>query len=162
MWPERDASKGTWFGSPELKAWVLAKMIRHRAFDEIIQEDYQRESLTPSGYKGCLIGCTLPKGAHYWGGFGYMLPGTGFVKAATWREKDVENLYGIPYEVAELLERTFEGHEFDEAAAFAVASIEAIPVGMVYRWEILGELSEWSPHGVSDVLAFLETGEVEA
>jgi hypothetical protein len=161
-WPERDASKGAWFGSPELKAWVLAKMIQHRAWDEIIQGDYQTPSDTPSGHRGCLIGCTLPKGAYYPDGFGYMVPGVGFVDGTGTREDDVERLYGIPYEVGSLMERTFEHHEFDVAAEFAVASIEAIPAGMVYRREVLGELDEWQPHGVSDVLAFLETGEVEA
>jgi hypothetical protein len=64
----------------------------------------------------------------------------------------VENLYGIRWEVADLLERTFERMHFDGAAGFAVESIEAIPVGMRYP------SPEEFDGDVDDVLEFLRTG----
>lgn len=155
VWPVRDQSKGAWFGSGELKAWALAKMIKHREQDQIIKGHYQLDDLEKgSEYKGCLIGCTLPKRSH--SGY-FMLPGQQPISAEGWHN-DVENLYGIPNEVAGLLDDCFEGQPFDEAAAFAVASIEAIPVGMVYDEDVLNELDEWTWYTAAEVLAFLETG----
>jgi hypothetical protein len=103
-----------WLGDPGLKEEVVLRMKEHRAEDSIVQGHYQ--SYAPelaSQYKGCLLGCTLPQmgadvGWHY----------------------EVEKRYGIPVPVACLLEDLFENMEdFDEAAEFAVESIEAIPTG---------------------------------
>ena len=122
--------KGAWHGDPELKAEVLARMIAHREADEIIQGHYRiRHPEAASGYKGCLVGCTLP---------GEMEN----TESAAWNtgrpregwHRRVELLYGIPVDVAYLLDNTFEEQDtFDDAAEFAVASIEAIPVGADLR-----------------------------
>lgn len=158
-WPARDQSKGTWFGSEDLKAWVLARMVKHREDDEFIQGEYQRAADTPAGYKGCLIGCTLPKRTANRGyRHGYMLPGAGFVDETGDREKDVEALYGIPEPIGDLLEATFEDADsFEDAAEFAVASIEAIPVGVHYP-----DPNDFAIYGSDEVLEFLRTQGVPA
>lgn len=160
-WPARDPSKGTWFGSEELKAWVLARMIKHREDDELIRGVYQEpDPDTPGGYRGCLIGCTLPKyvrGGSF-GRVGYLIPGVGHVLTGGGPERDVEALYGIRYKVACLLESTFEDADtFEEAAEFAVASIEAIPVGVRYP-----DPDDFAILDSGDVLAFLRTEGVPA
>jgi hypothetical protein len=73
------------------------------------------------------------------------------------REQDVENLYGIRREVADLSGTTFERMDFEGAAGFAVASIEAIPVGMVYP-DPYGEVGLLGPRSAEKVLEFLRTG----
>lgn len=106
-----------WHNDPDLKAEVLARMIAHREADEIIQGVYQ--DLDPnlaSGYRGCLIGCTLPKLKDRWS------------MSETWQEL-VEKYYGIPAAVGYLLDYTFESLDYGDHAAFAVNSIEAIPIG---------------------------------
>lgn len=114
-----DVGKGAWHGDPELKAQVVARMREHREKDEIIQGVYQEHGDGDS-YRGCLIGCTLPRVA----GMTYN-ERQGF----DWHEK-VEQEYGIPRGVASILDSLFEDQEdFESAAAFAVESIEAIPVG---------------------------------
>jgi hypothetical protein len=108
-----------WLGDPGLKEEVVLRMKEHRAEDSIIQGHYQLHAPElASGYKGCLLGCTLPKMRQ---DHTLMLMG--------WHER-VEDLYGIPADVAALLEAVFENmSSFDKAADFAVESIEAIPVG---------------------------------
>lgn len=121
--------KGAWHGDPELKAEVLARMIPHREQDEIIQGYYRiRDSEKASGYKGCLVGCTLPghledtKKCSPWDSNRVDRPREG------WHRR-LELLYGIPADIAHLLDDTFEDQDtFEDAAEFAVASIEAIPV----------------------------------
>jgi hypothetical protein len=161
VWPVRDPKLGAWFGSPELKAWALAKMVAHRAQDEIIRGHYQRgDSDTAAGYRGCLVGCTLPR-CHEDGtvGYrGYLLPGAGAVPSEGSWHVDVEILYGIPWEVANLLDDTFEDQAFEKAADFAVASIEAIPVGMLYDPAVLEDLVACYLDGAEGVLRFLRTG----
>lgn len=120
--------KGVWHGDPALKAEVLARMIAHREADEIIQGTYRiHDPEAASGYKGCLVGCTLPAELEDTTGCCDIRPREG------WHRR-VESLYGIPEDVAWLLDDTFEEQDtFDDAAEFAVASIEAIPVGADLR-----------------------------
>lgn len=126
--------KGAWHGDPELKAEVLARMVKHRQEDEIIQGSYRiHDPETASGHKGCLVGCTLPAELEdtqervSWNSNRVARPREG------WHRR-VESLYGIPEDVAWLLDDTFEEQDtFDDAAEFAVASIEAIPVGADLR-----------------------------
>lgn len=127
---------GAWHGSAELKAEVLSRMLAHRAEDSIVQGIYQElDPEVASGYRGCLIGCTLPKPA---GPQGDLFGGH-------WHTR-VAELYGIPKHVAEILDTVFEDLEPSECPTFAVASIEAIPVGadleqVTDRW-ILALLSD--------------------
>lgn len=109
--------KLAWHNNADLKAVVLDRMIAHREDDEIVQGIYQEtDPLLASGYRGCLIGCTLPKIENRWS------------LNDTWHEL-VETHYGIPVAVAYLLDYAFESLFYPDHAAFAVASIEAIPVG---------------------------------
>lgn len=124
-----------WHGDPALKAEVVERMRLHREHDEIVQGLYQL--INPkyaSGYKGCLIGCTLPPEPipahehvalyHANGGVEPSSP------AAGWHGR-VEQLYGIPKTVGHLLDKIFENLPVDggQHAWFAVASLEAVPVG---------------------------------
>jgi len=105
-----------WHNNPELKAEVLARMIAHREADEIVQGYYQNAADTASGYNGCLIGCTLP----------HLTSQQRFVTG--WHERVAQD-YAIPTGVGFLLDCIFEGLPRGAHAAFAVDSIEAIPVG---------------------------------
>lgn len=113
--------KLAWLGDPNLKEQVVLRMKEHRVEDSIVQGIYQRyapEKATK--YRGCLLGCTLPR-----------VVNRGAVEASStlgWPGK-VEDLYGIPRQVAYLLENIFENLDLQDCADFAVASIEAIPVG---------------------------------
>lgn len=109
-----------WLGDPDLKEQVVLRMKEHRAEDAIIQGNYQVYAPElASQYKGCLLGCTLPRkvtasytiALH----FGWHL--------------EVQETYGILRSVAYALEAIFEDLPFEQAADFAVESIEAIPVG---------------------------------
>lgn len=119
-----------WHSDPDLKARVVAKMKQHRAQDEFIQGDYQVDyasSDETATYKGCAIGCTLP----------YISREERARRSCTegrpedfdWHQ-EIEKEYGIPKLVARLIDNIFEAQEgFEEAGDFAVAVIEAIPVG---------------------------------
>jgi hypothetical protein len=112
-----------WLNDPALKEEVVLRMKQHRAEDSIIHGHYQLLAPeTALGYMGCLLGCTLPLINRSPCGN----PGSPLIE---WHER-VEQLYGIPADVAALLEAVFENmSSFDKAAEFAVESIEAIPVG---------------------------------
>lgn len=122
-----------WHGRPELKDEVLARMIQHRANDEIIRGDYQRiDPELASGYKGCAIGCSLPA-----------QPG-GKEPREGWHGR-VQAEYGIRAVVAGLIDDIFESLPHGEHAAFAVDSLQAPPVG--------ADLSRVAARLVLDVLA---------
>lgn len=107
-----------WLGDPSLKEEVVLRMKEHRAEDSIVQGHYQEYAPElASQYKGCLLGCTLPQ-----------MRVDNADEIVAWHH-EVERLYGIPVPVACLLEDLFENMDFDEAADFAVESIEAIPTG---------------------------------
>jgi len=113
----------TWHGKSELKAEVLARMVLHRAEDSIVQGFYQKiDPELASGYRGCLIGCTLPRVARW------ALP--------DWHE-EVEEVYGIPVWLGLQLDEMFETLPPSMCADFAVKSIESIPVGVTINGESL-------------------------
>lgn len=121
-----------WHGDPALKAEVAARMRQHREHDEIVQGLYQLVNPKyASGYKGCLIGCTLPPEPVE---TKWILPKDEGLEPSSplagWHGR-VEQLYGIPRPVGYLLDKIFESLPVDEGrhAWFAVESIEAIPVG---------------------------------
>lgn len=118
--PEPRPRPLAWLGDPALKEQVVLRMKEHRAEDAFIQGNYQVYApYLASQYKGCLLGCTLPRkvtanqtiAIH----FGWHL--------------EVQETYGILRSVAHALEAIFENLPFEQAADFAVESIEAIPVG---------------------------------
>lgn len=108
--------RGAWHGDPELKATVVRRMHQHRAADAFWQGFYQE--LDPEkalGYKGCALGCMVEKQQN---------PD----RVDSFHEL-VERQLGIPERVAEAIDNTFEDLDFEQCAAFAVAAVEAIPVG---------------------------------
>ncbi len=115
-----------WLGDPDLKEQVLLRMKQHRAQDSIVQGLYQQYAPElATKYRGCLLGCTLPQQS-------IITPvdvDGDDAETFNWHQ-GVEDLYGIDVTVAYVLEHVFESlSTTEEAADFAVASIEAIPVG---------------------------------
>lgn len=110
-----------WKGDPDLKAAVVARMKEHRVQDEFIQGEYQKWAPeTASKYKGCALGCTLP-----------YVP-TRERKLLNWTtfSEEIQKQYAISEHVADMIDNAFESFErLEDAGDFAVAVIEAIPVG---------------------------------
>lgn len=111
-----------WHGDGELKKLTVARMYQHRRLDDFIFGDYQlRSPEAAEGYKGCAVGCTLQVKLD---GDGHPIsPENGW-----WEE--MQKQYGIPTNIAEMIDDLFEDcPDRDTAANFAVAVVEAIPVG---------------------------------
>lgn len=127
-----------WHGDPELKERIVARMRQHRDADAFARGVYQeRDGKMPFGYKGCAIGCLLdlqpesPKSddgyCEYCGDRG--CDGCVADPNLSWHGL-VETQFGIDEFVASRIDAIFESiaaHE--EASDFAVAVVEAIPVG---------------------------------
>jgi hypothetical protein len=122
-----------WHGSHELKARVMARLREHWEQDEFIRGLYQEiDPIAAAGYRGCAIGCTLPLQSK---------SQETLDDISSWHRR-VEELYGISAEVAWVIDNTFESLEStEEAADFAVAVVEAIPVGALMPED--GDLHSW-------------------
>jgi hypothetical protein len=116
------ADLGAWHGDPALKERIVARMKQHREADAFVHGLYQRlDSKLALGYKGCAIGCALDpqepdsigEGRRPYGGW--------------WAE--VERQFGIPEDVAEMIDDNFECLGRPDDANFAVEVLEAVPVG---------------------------------
>ena len=149
-----------WHGDPDLKEQVMAKMKQHRVQDEFIQGNYQiLDAETASGYKGCALGCTLELRPSYisvgdteWGDNAVIPPELGW-------HQEVQSQYGIDRRVAHLIDTVFEAQEdYREAGDFAVAVIEAIPIGADLQFIhplFIGKLYDddmWSPKAKAQTL----------
>ncbi len=111
-----------WHGDNALKEQTVARMYQHRRLDDFIFGDYQRrDPAGAEGYKGCAVGCTLQV---KFDSDGYPIdPEDG------WHE-EMQKQYGIPTEVAQMIDEMFEDcPDRQTAADFAVDVVEAIPVG---------------------------------
>jgi hypothetical protein len=114
-----------WHGDPALKAEVMARMRQHRAEDEIVQGVYQQLYPGKAGaYRGCAIGCTLPRLP-----IAYNRGGAYLVDLNDNWHGEVERLYGIPVYIGLRIDWTFEDLPIGDCADFAVAVVDAIPVG---------------------------------
>jgi hypothetical protein len=117
-----------WHGDAALKEEVLTRLWAHRAADTIVRGLYQQYAPRfATGYRGCAIGCTLPlqepEPCNCPAFHDVAEPGAGW-------HGQVETLYGIPMRVAKIIDEIFESTAPHAAAGdFAVAVIEAIPVG---------------------------------
>lgn len=114
-----------WHNRPDLKAEVVARMRTHRDADEFIQCLYQEINPdVPSGYRGCALGCMLPPqtalNSIHWSPIPTP-PGGWFAT--------IEHEFGIHYKVARLIDAIFTSMRPGQCAAFAVAVVEAVPVG---------------------------------
>lgn len=109
----------SWHNDPALKAEVVERMREHRRQDQIIQGTYQQwEGF--AGHKGCFIGCTLPyisakvRESENWLGF----------------HQEVEDRYGIPWDLVHAMEQIFEGLPSGQHKDYALRLVELIPVGV--------------------------------
>ncbi len=112
-----------WFGDPDLKAATVAMMKEHRAADAFRQGAYQYMDQVDGEegfvFKGCAIGCLLSGEDS---------------KAQLAAGASLHHLtamtFGLTVNLAWAIDYTFEGlPDFNSAGDFAVAIIEAIPVG---------------------------------
>jgi hypothetical protein len=107
-----------WHGSAELKAEVTERLRVHREADDFIQGNYQLfDPDSPLGYKGCALGCTLPR------------LDADDLDALSAFAIEIERQYSIDFAIADLIDDLFEAQPLPRAGIFAVAVIEAIPVG---------------------------------
>jgi hypothetical protein len=117
-----------WHNNPNLKQEVMQRLRDHRAADEIVRGIYQAYAPnSENGYRGCAIGCTLPRqdiNSYTDEGDEIESPNAGW-------HGEVEHLYGIPRPIGRLIDGLFESLPTvnDQHAEFAVAVIDAIPVG---------------------------------
>lgn len=113
-----------WFGDPELKERIVQKLKQHRAADQFVHGHYQTtlllsDDLQDRYWKGCALGCMLP--------FGVVPEGSG--NPDVWHRL-VAVTFGLTEDVATVIDNCFEGQDnFALAGNFAVAVVEAIPVG---------------------------------
>jgi hypothetical protein len=118
-----------WHGDPELKERVVERMRQHRAADAFIQGSYQQLDIElPLGYRGCAIGCLLDKRPEL---IADLISDD--ADDNRWHAA-VQHEFGIPFDLAEQIDQTFEYFTDGEdphgrASDFAVAVVEAIPVG---------------------------------
>lgn len=116
---------GAWHGDPDLKEKIVLRMKEHRAQDEFVQGNYQILALAEHGQyrdvlKGCAVGCMLePVPREKQGEIDF-----------SWH-KEIQEQFGIDYEVAMQIDNLFEHGtlSLEAASEFAIAVVEAIPVG---------------------------------
>jgi hypothetical protein len=120
-----------WHNQPDLKAAAVAEMRAHRASGTLVR---RRDNPVQGGFH---VSLTARRLGHDGG------------TAVRWLE-ETERLWGIPQIVGGLLDRCFEKVPAAEAADFAVAAVEAIPIG--------ADLDQVPPRWILDVLADNENG----
>lgn len=103
-----------WHNDPQLKAETIRRMQEHREADALIQGAYYRNH-SPEGFRGCAIGC-LVGSWEVWS------------KHGSWHDA-VEEIFGINFVIAYVIDDVFEALPSDKCADFAVEVLEAIPVG---------------------------------
>lgn len=139
--------RGAWFGDPEFKAQIMEKMLDHRAKDRFYQTAYREfvgEGETLENFRGCAIGCLLTSKLGLQVGYD-----------ANWRgwHWGVEDEFNIPRMIARRIDSHFEECSFDEAAEFAVDSIDAIAVGANLN-ELVAQIEHASWHADEAVTQF--------
>jgi hypothetical protein len=109
---------------PAIKAALVAQLEAHYAADEIIKGTYWEDG------KGCAVGCCVHSADH------------GLL----------ETRYGIPKQIAHLMDEIFESLPNEQAKDFPLAVIKAIPVGADLS-KVINHFLEWllidPNHGVA-------------
>lgn len=120
-----------WHNDPALKAAAVERMRKHREADEFIRGSYLRSDPDKaSGYKGCFHGCLTAEALAVERGVPIThLEDRSTVTLVGWHA-EAERIFGIPEDLASLLDDVFEDLETATSSArFAVEVTEAIPVG---------------------------------
>lgn len=129
-----------WHSDPDLKAEALMRMKTHQVQDEITRGYYfsQTDAKIGSGFKGCFHGCLtsdkyMQENKLSRKKFNRMLNAMDLDARGDqggWYHGQGELIWGIPEDLGGLLDVTFESIDGpEEAAMFAVESIEAMAVG---------------------------------
>lgn len=127
MTESNGASMRAYHGSPAVKAELVARMNAHRAAGRISQYEYWDMDEESGEWRGSAIGCAIEASD-------YNL---------------AQEFLGIPEPLAQAQDRIFERLPAKEAADFAVAFFETIPVGGDL-WRATHKFMAWllSPDGV--------------
>lgn len=125
-----------WHGDPELKAEALMRMKNHQAQDQFMQGLYfatHSDDLGVAQFKGCFHGCLT---AEKYMEQNQLTPDQmrlmlrSMDSEGGWFHEKGERMWGIPQELGQILDITFESFPDNETAGmFAVESIEAMAVG---------------------------------
>lgn len=106
-----------WHNDFALKEKTVAQMRAHREADEFLQLAYREpDPLTPSGFRGCFLGCILPQSHEE------------TIKGCNWHSAAID-LFGLTRRVVIAAEAIFDNLPSDMCADFAVDVVETIPVG---------------------------------
>jgi hypothetical protein len=118
-----------WLGDAALKAATVERMRQHREADEFIQGHYAMvDPTTAAGMRGCFHGCLVTEAVAEQDGVD-VAAAIGAIDDDDWWLTS-EQLFGIPAPLGRLLDVAFEYcADHVEASDFAVATLEAIPVG---------------------------------
>ena len=135
-----------WHGNPELKTATVAALNEDLAKDRYIRGTYARHF--GHEWRGCHIGCLVMASKRAVNG-GALTDLVNIAESTSWHQH-AEDLYGIPKPLAYLWDRTYESVELAEAPRFAVASVDAVPVG--------ADLSLVVSHLMRDLIADPERG----
>src|SRR5437899_1195851 len=136
-----------WHNDPNLKTRIMIALHEDQNRDRYIRGNYA--SLMDGQWRGCHIGCLVMAStrATNHDATGQLVDD--IEHEMSWHAK-AEELYGIPRALAYLWDRVYEGIPGNEAPAFAVASVDAVPVG--------ADLSLVTSHVMLDLLADPDRG----
>ena len=114
----------------QLRADAIARMRAHADADAIIGGAYIKVDPTaPGGYRGCFIGCIVAElDRTLYAGIFAGLPEYELELEGGWYAA-AARLAGLPERWTRLAEGIFEALPADEGSEFAVALLEAVPVG---------------------------------
>jgi hypothetical protein len=157
-----------WHNDPDLKDRTVARMRMHQAYDEIEPGRYRTPDPTrPSGFRGCFLGCVLPNDVDTEMIRMMITRSTDSVTApGGWHSKAIR-LLGFPIGLILTAEAIFEDIAVKDAPAFAVAVLEAVPVGAdLTEIDRLGMKCHWEggtpSEGAHDFLEALRHAPVSA
>jgi hypothetical protein len=142
-----------WHGRADLKEAAVRRMHQHREDDSFIQGLFVEANVdAAAGYRGCFHGCLTTEALMS----EQNIRSAAFLRIRTTWYDEGQRLFGIPTALGVLLDKTFEALDPAECAAFAVDTVEAIPVGADLTgvldrlaYEVLTD--EW--HGMREVTA---------
>lgn len=139
---EKDALMLAWHNDPGLKTSTIAALHEDLQHDRYIRGNYA--SIEGGEWRGCHIGCLVMSAHRGQGSIDSLV-----TDEPLWHEL-AETAFGVPIPLAYLWDRVYENVPIADAPAFAVASVEAVPVG--------GDLSMVVSRVMHDLLTHCDRG----